>query len=126
MAIAFVRSTGHVTGNGVDSQAASFAALPAAGNSVIVPVSCWNRSLVPGSVTENQGNSYTMDVNIIVGAARNSIHSNIEIGSPSGTFTITVNPPTSSTDYFEFCGVEFSGLADASAVDISATNDQTA
>src|SRR5262245_42709425 len=122
MAIAFVRATPHITGNGVNSAAGSFASLPAAGNSIIVPVACWDNDVAVGEVTDNQGNSYTQDkwAGPTGGTdhAAGGIHSDIDIGTPSGTFTITINP-SNATDYIEGVGVEFSGLADSSAVDIS-------
>ena len=123
----YVRDTGHKTANGVNSSAASFASLPAAGNSIIILVTCWNIAIAAAEVTDNQSNTYARDAYIGPNqpaspqAATCGIFSDIEIGSPSGTFTITINPGN-ATDYFEWVGVEFSGLLDASALDITATN----
>lgn len=85
--------------------------------------------MATGNVTDNQtGNTYALDAQLgpIGGGqtATASIYSCIELGATSGTFTITVNP-AGAGDYFEWIGVEFSGLVDSSGLDKAAANTGT-
>src|SRR6266404_1972397 len=77
------------------SVSASFGALPATGNTIIVEVA-WDPATNPalaGWFTDNQGNSYQLaicsDVNSTV---RTAIGYAENIGTPSGTFTVTFTP----------------------------------
>src|SRR4030095_9134830 len=124
MPASYVRDTGHVTGNGVNSISANFLSLPAAGNSIIVTASCYSTGGLTIAVTNNQSDTIAEDISINPGAGENSlagIFADIDIGAPSGTYTITVDP-SNTTDYFEWTGTEFSGLEDAGALDTTASN----
>jgi len=127
MPISYVRDTGHVTGNGVNSIAANFLSLPAAGNSIIVTVSCYNAvGTVSITVNNNQTDNIAQDVFMDpVSDLEDSecgIFADIDIGTPSGgTYTITVDP-SGTTDYFEWTGTEFSGLEDSAALDITTSS----
>lgn len=113
MAIAYVRDTGAQSGSDIDTDAASFASLPASGNSVFVLASMYSdtTAFTAGNVTDNQsGNVYGLEVVTNIDAAAIAIFGDISIGSPSGTFTLTLNPPGSSGCWVEWIGVEFSGL----------------
>jgi hypothetical protein len=71
-------------------------------------------------VTDNQSNSYTMDredQDATDRLANAAIYSDVDIGSPSGTFTITLNPAGTNNTYVEWIAVEFSGLLDISVLD---------
>jgi len=73
-----------------------------------------------GQVTDNQSNSYALDRehrDTVDGFASMGIFSDVDIGSPSGTFTVTLDPPGSNNTYVEWVAVEFSGLADSSVLD---------
>jgi hypothetical protein len=97
------------------SQAASFGSLPAAGNAVLVLAfgSNGGASTNP-SCSDNQGNTYTRDE-----VAQNgtngpwcAIFRCLSVGTPSGTFTVTVGGLPSGT-IIEVVGVEVSGLTGA-------------
>src|SRR4030095_7539696 len=127
MPISYVRDTGHVTGNGVKSISANFLSLPAAGNSIIVTVSCYTIDVpISISVSNNQSDNIAQDVladpTSITEDSSCGIFADVDIGTPSGgTYTVTVDPDN-TTDYFEWTGTEFSGLEDSGALDITATN----
>lgn len=119
MPIAFVRSTGRISGNNVDSVGGNFGALPAAGNAITVETSAWNGSnadMPAGSVTDNQSNTYSRAVQSpLQSGGVCSIFYDESIGSPSGTHTVTVDP-TGTGNYLEFSAQEWSSFA-SSALD---------
>jgi len=133
MAIAFVKSTGkfRATSN-PDSVSGSFASLPAAGNAVTVQAWAYDNAadldLAAGGCTDNQSNSYSRAVRGPVtqrGAAADymvsAIYYDESIGTPGGTFTITVNPAgTGSFGAIVGVGIEWSGFA-ASSLDVTQT-----
>jgi hypothetical protein len=112
MAIAFVQKTPQGDLLGGDSGTLSFGSLPAAGSLIVVGVSNWDSGSADQAlaVSDNQGNTYyeaiTSDES---GDAVASIWYAYNIGSPTGTFTITINP-AGSGDYYSACAAEFSGL----------------
>lgn len=123
---AYVRDTGKGRGAAVNSIAVSFASLPAAGNFIGVGVSHYDGSTgdtAAGSVSDNQGGtSYSRAVQSPeAGNATASIHYRENISSPSGTFTVTINPAGTS-GYIVGVGVEYSGVATSSSLDKTATN----
>lgn len=117
MAPVIVQDTSSAIGHsgGTDSQAGSFVTLPTAGRCVIVSVFAWSGgspSLSSStSVTDNQSNTYTFAV---LGPVQSGITNGIwfcpSIGTPSGTFTVTVNGNTVS-DALTVLLLEVSGLA---------------
>lgn len=112
MPAAYVRDTGAQTGSDIDTDAASFASLPAAGNGVFVFITMYSElgGFSGGEVTDNQSNTYgTHLVNVQPNACM-AIFGDGAIGTPSGTFTITINPVGSSGIYAEWIAVEFSGI----------------
>lgn len=100
---------------GSDSQASSFGSLPTAGRCVIVAVWAWSGGAASLSsstpVTDNQGNTYAFAV---LGPLTLGMTCGIwycaSIGSPSGTYTITVNGNTTN-DALSVQGISVSGLA---------------
>lgn len=127
--IAVVQSAALVENGPADSVSASFTSLPAAGNTIIVGVGGAADSgtfdMPANGVTDNQGNTYTL-VATSGGpgpyGVRGYIYAAYNIGAPSGTFTITVNPTTASgVSYQTIAAIEVSGLATASTVDVTGT-----
>ncbi len=123
----FVRKTLLITGSNVDSVSGSFSALPAAGNFIGVGVSVFSGSadLPTGCVTDNQGNgSYPRAVRGPVHAINtvSGIFYAENIGSPSGTFTITVDP-SGTGNLIEFGAAEFSNMATSASLDKTQTNE---
>lgn len=73
---------------------ASFSTLPTAGNAVVVVFND-NGDTSVSTVTDNQGNTYTAVVNEQDSTAANTfagVYWCSSIGSPSGTFTVTMTP----------------------------------
>lgn len=108
----------------------SFGSLPTGGNAVIVPI-CGRHtpsgSFQVASVTDNQGNSYSLMAssltgNVSTGLVRVLLYGNTNIGNPSGTFTITVSPQASSNNFYVFGGLEYSDVQDSGALEVTATN----
>src|SRR5262245_30018896 len=127
MAISLVRQTPHITGNGVDSAPGSFASLPSNGNMIAILVSIWTNDITTGQVTDNQSNFYTKRIGFGGPApdrGDGAIHDSLSIGTPSGTFTVTINPSNAS-DWFEGVAAEFSGLSGASSPDKTAVANGT-
>jgi hypothetical protein len=127
MALAYVRDSGKKQGVNVNTHAGSFGTLPAAGNMIVVLVSGWHNGSTFNvtAVTDNQGNTYTRVVDSTnVGGCKAEIWHCPSIGSPSGTFTITIDPADASANYLEWVAVEVSGQA-ISPADRNAENTGT-
>jgi hypothetical protein len=104
--------------------------LPAAGNALIVGISCFsdfeNCNIAEGGVTDNQGNTYAL---VVEGASivssdthgtRPYLFIASSIGAPVGSFTITVNPsgtPPLNYQNFAWGVLEVSGLLPENSVD---------
>lgn len=108
------------------SSTVSFTTSPALHDTVIVAITGRGTggAFTITSVTDNQGNSYS-----IVGAAASAgnskaaIYAAYDIGSPSGTFTITVNYSGGTTRAVNFGALAVSGLAQtADNSDVKGTN----
>lgn len=122
MALVVARETGQQTfSNTGASTAVSFASLPAAGSLIVVMVAGTvdnGDEYSVNSVTDNQGNTYARrsdapgagDGNVEIWSAEN-------IGTPSGTFTVTVDHVVASANYglieaYEVTGVPLSGVTE--------------
>ena len=135
MALALVKSSTIGSGGPVASQATSFGTLPSAGNMIVVMISAWRA--VPGaniaSVSDNQGNIYTKAIDRNGAGADTLCEASIwycaNIGSPSGTHTVTANPTAGSDNYINVIASEISGQNTSSPLDattsaaISSTGD---
>lgn len=114
MAAAYIRDTGAQSGSDIDTDAASFASLPAAGNAIFVFATMYNAAggFVAGDVTDNQGvgNVYAMYKGLTQPNASLGMHADLSVGATSGTFTLTINPLGSSGCWIEWIGVEFSDI----------------
>jgi len=121
MAIAYVKQTPQGTLSGGDSTTMSFGSLPSAGNFIVVGISNWDAGSTDQAlaVSDNQGNTYyeaiTSDES---GDAVASIWYAYNIGSPTGTFTVTINP-AGTDDYLAACAAEFSGLTTTDPKDVT-------
>lgn len=128
---AYVRDTGKFRGSGVASINGSFASLPASGNMVAVGITNYNDggvagAVAEGEVTDNQSNTYLRAVQSTAASGDHTaacIHYDAVIGSPSGTFTITIDPP--GTNYLVAVGIEYTGLLDSTPLDKTQTNNGT-
>lgn len=109
-----VRDTGLQTGSAVGTDSASFAALPAVGNHVLVASAIWETT-APSmtAVTDNQGHTPNEDIERAAPSADcgASIYSN-KVVTSSGTYTVTVDPAGSV--WMEWIAFEVAGL-DATA-----------
>lgn len=86
----------------------SFASLPFGGSGIVAAWSCWNATADCNStsVTDNQGNSYTFSCSTdTAGNSQACLAKAFSIGSPSGTFTVTVNAAASTA--FEVVAMEY-------------------
>jgi hypothetical protein len=101
----------------------SFSTLPAAGNSIIVPIYAYNVSysgvaMANGNVTDNQGNTYTKIAESSSGGNNKTyVFAAYNIGTPSGTFTISVTQTAFAANGEVWGALEVSGLAISSVVD---------
>jgi hypothetical protein len=102
---------------------ASFATLPAAGNAVIVKIGLPANPGNISSISDNQtGNTYTLVTGLNnVGSAADYIYWCSSIGTPSGTFTVSV---TTSSGSPQVAIMEVSGLS--GAVDVASDSSNTA
>lgn len=116
-------------GTPVSTLSASLTSLPDAGNAILVFASFTGVDEAAGIlarsgsvVTDNQGNSYTL-VKYGTSARTNDIHSYIfmakNIGTPTGTFTITLDTGA-YPGRLSFYAMELSGV-DADPLDVSGT-----
>lgn len=118
-----VKSTGKISWTGVSSMG-SFATLPSVGNMIICVMSGANVSIDFSAVADNQtGNTYHQAVQSAVADAANRTraavwYSDAIVGS-AGTFTITV---THTAGQGQWACTEYSGMATASALDVSTSN----
>lgn len=113
MAIAVDKTKGATLGASVSSITMSFASLPAAGSAVFVFFTSWHTNAHNQSVSDNQGNTYTLldyvDGFVASGSVyRTSIYYCAAIGTPSGTFTVTTTSSQSGT-YFVCSMASFTG-----------------
>lgn len=105
----------------------TLAATPAAGNALLVGVTCFsdvdNCIIPPGGVTDNQGNQYALVlegpsiVSSDTHGSRGYLFIAENIPTPTGPVTITVNPngtPPENVQNFAWGVLEVSGLADDS------------
>lgn len=108
------KTTGKVAVAGTNGGAANFPTLPSAGSTIIVMLSGAAATLdyAAGSVTDNQGNpAYTQAVqSVLNNRGRSAIFYAPNIGTPSGTFTITVNT-TAGTWFGTWTATSFTGMA---------------
>lgn len=93
MALTKVQTSTRTSGTSITSLANSFGSLPSAGNFVYVVVHKYSSgaNFAAGDVTDNQGNTYILAAKgTSVGSGHVAIYYAANIGTPSGTFTITV------------------------------------
>ena len=131
-AITFVKSTStapECRTSGATNLSCSFATLPSVGSMIVVTVGCWNASSVCTllSVTDNQGNTYTQAIcssDNSPSGSRNCIYHDLSIGTPSGTFTITVNGSTTN-NAIVMGAIEYSVTSGPAILDITLQNIST-
>ncbi len=109
------------------SAATSFSTLPSEGSLIVVPVWGWSSTtgldFAPGSVTDNQGNTYTRALqSTMINNARTAIYYAYNIGNPSGTFTITLSSVAGCT---AIGASEFTGMLTTDPLDKSTSNTGT-
>lgn len=115
---------------GADTVSCSFGSLPVAGRAVIVMVFGYQSSGDPdfgtGAVTDNQSNTYVRAVQSAkqfggTDGLRTAIFYCENIGTPSGTYTITANG-ANSNDGLTIGAIEVAGLLTASSLDKTASS----
>lgn len=99
----------------------SFGTLPAVGSLVVV--TCFGQSNTGSfynvtSVTDNQGNTYTLAKTSVIGTQRSFIARAPNVAS-SGTFTVTVNNVNSTDNYLVCRASSFTGIVTSSPLDQS-------
>lgn len=118
------QSTGKQSAADVNTDSGNFGSLPSAGNTIVVLIAGWEiGGFGMTQVTDNQGNTYSLAEESGLGnLSTASIFYTENIGNPSGTFTITVDPDASSGNYIEWVAVEVSGLETSSSLDVHTSN----
>lgn len=102
--ISYVQKTASIEAPLSGNSSTSFATLPTGGNTIIVVIGGFLNGGLQ-NLTDNQGNSYTLvlqNTDVYIYAAYN-------IGTPSGTFTITV-APGGTGNYFNWGAMEYTGI----------------
>lgn len=104
----------------------SFATLPVVGRHVAVLISNYD-GVGNGiaAVTDNQGNTYTKQAEATDGATCCASLWTCEVVTSSGTFTVTLDPVTSSGNFASWVLVEISGLNLSPVLDKTGTNNST-
>lgn len=116
MAIAYVRDTGKVSTTAAASSNASFGTLPSVNNHVFALVSRWNNPGTSTTFSDNQANTWATDKHRAAATGLQSASAgSAKVATSSGTFTVTA--AAAGSNYWEWIGVEFSGLASASHLD---------
>jgi len=117
-------------GTGLGSLAVSFGTLPAVNGLIVVAASTWDPTagegdLPAGSVTDNQGNSYTRATIAVTpgGQARVAIFYAIATTS-GGTFTVTANPVGTGAD-MQVAIHEYSGNVTSGVLDVAVSTNGT-
>ena len=100
----------------------SFDSLPTAGHTVVVAVAGYQVTWGAGDVTDNQSNTYTLQVVQSSNDADCAIYTANNVNS-SGTFTVTVDP--SATVYPAMVISEWEGVDNTTPVDDSSNNSGT-
>jgi hypothetical protein len=103
-----------------------FAALPAAGNTIIVFISTWADFGTgdPMSVTDNQGNGAYTQLKVRTGTTSSVfVFYKADIGTPMGTFTVSVTLTGSA--YPTAIAAEFSGIDTTNPVDSAVDKSET-
>jgi hypothetical protein len=118
------QQTGEQTLDSVGSSSAfSFGTLPASGSAVFVTIFGFNSLGYNATVTDNQGNSYSVvssdpgfsnRTRALIAYAANV--------TSSGTFTVTINHTQGSGNYLIARATSFTGLATSSLLDQTGTN----
>jgi hypothetical protein len=111
---ALVQSSGKAQATSVLSISKSFASLPATGNFIVVVVHRYG-SVSAGTLTDNQGNTYTLAVEDASGSTPGcAIYYCANIPAPSGTFTLTYTMPSSGNAWL--VAEEWSGMGAATVL----------
>lgn len=119
-----VQSTGKAGTEASNTLSFSFGTLPQANNGIIVSAFGWYSGTQPTlACSDNQGNTYTLAVSRfnVSGARWAAIWYAHPIGTPSGTFTVTVSATGPSARSITAVAVEWSGLA-SNPLDRTASN----
>jgi|SRR6266850_3281294 len=113
MAISIVRQSGKIqgTGNAPLGVNYSFSVLPAVGNTIIVTVFGWS-NVNPGySVSDNQGNTYTLNAFRNTGGFGSATVFSAPVNTSAGTFTVTVTNNGSGASTVNFNAQEVGVLS---------------
>lgn len=105
-----VQSTGARSGG--NSATGNFSSLPTAGNAIFVELGLGRSggNDPTGGVSDNQGNTYHQAKTLRLNGSRAEIWYTWNIGSPSGTFTITCTNAGGGSGVTYFDALEFSGF----------------
>jgi hypothetical protein len=115
MGLLVTQNSGLKFGSNVATANGSFAVLPAVGNACLVLISGWNAgdlAFANGNVTDNQGNSYSLDKTFSnnTGHGASAIFRCARIATSAGTFTVTVASNKGAGNFFDFCLLEVTGF----------------
>lgn len=107
-----IQDSGKQTTGPFATTALSFVSLPAVGRHVVVLVSYYDGvgGLGISAVTDNQGNGYTKLDEASDGATCGASAWICQVATSSGTFTVTLDPVTSSGNFASWVLVEVDGL----------------
>jgi hypothetical protein len=119
-----VKSTGKCFTNTSNDLTCSFATLPSAGNAIVAAFWGWDGGTVPTiSCSDNQGNTYTNAVTRRDATLQQwvAICRDPSIGTPSGTFTVTMSAAGPTQRNITGVAIEFTNFA-AADLDQTASN----
>lgn len=124
MAIAYVQDTGKKSTSNNQNSTGDFSILPSVNNHVFALVSIYSaNSDINLTYADNQSNSWAKDEEIDLGPGVRASIGSAKVATSSGTFTIQLS--TDFNSYWEWIGVEFSGLNTTSHKDQTGEGSET-
>jgi hypothetical protein len=114
------QATNYCTQGNATSSSCSFTALPSTGDFILIQGQRWATAGTVTDCSDNQGNTYAVAVQspLAAGVISAFICYATNIGTPSGTFTVTVS--SGNTSYWNLKATSWSGMATSSALDVTA------
>ncbi len=119
MALSLIQRASATFASTVTSVSKSFASPPAAGRAIVVICHKYTGAFSTGDVVDNQGNDYVL-AHSSASPCVAAVFYAPNIGTPAGTFTVTMNFPTLNNGWFTI--EEWDGLGSAPAVTAADAN----
>lgn len=112
------QATSYCTQGNATSASCTFSALPSSGDFVLIQGQRWATAGTITSCSDNQNNTYSVIQTPLATVISAFICFATNIGTPSGTFTVTVTSGDASG--WNFKATSWSGMATASVLDVTA------